>query len=79
MLSVLKNALFKYLLSVRNKKQAVGFCRISAAEPLIIKGGYDGLPGSSNLSNAAISSGLEWNVKITEKDLLYDLIQVEGE
>lgn len=34
--------------------------------------------GSSNLSNAAMSSGLEWNVKITEKDLPETMIKVNA-
>ena len=34
--------------------------------------------GSSNLSNAAISSGLEWNVKITAKDLLDTITKVNA-
>ncbi len=32
--------------------------------------------GSSNLSNAAISSGLEWNIKITAKDLITTIQKV---
>ena len=34
--------------------------------------------GSSNLSNAAISSGLEWNVKATQKDLPETIRKVEA-
>jgi superfamily II DNA or RNA helicase len=34
--------------------------------------------GSSNLSNAAISSGLEWNVKITQKDMRDTMIKVNA-
>lgn len=32
--------------------------------------------GSSNLSNVAISSGLEWNVKVTAKDLPYTVKKI---
>lgn len=34
--------------------------------------------GSSNLSNAAISSGLEWNVKVTKKDLPETINKIEA-
>jgi len=34
--------------------------------------------GSSNLSNAAISSGLEWNVKATAKDMLATIQKVDA-
>ena len=34
--------------------------------------------GSSNLSNAAISSGLEWNVKVTMKDLPETIDKIEA-
>lgn len=34
--------------------------------------------GSSNLSNAAISSGLEWNIKVTKKDLPDTIQKIEA-
>ncbi len=34
--------------------------------------------GSSNLSNAAMSSGLEWNVKVTAKDMLATIQKVDA-
>lgn len=34
--------------------------------------------GSSNLSSAAIGSGLEWNVKVTEKDMPHILRNIEA-
>ncbi len=34
--------------------------------------------GSSNLSNAAISSGLEWNVKVTKKDMPETIDKIEA-
>ncbi|MGI6316548.1 MAG: DUF3427 domain-containing protein [Christensenellales bacterium] len=34
--------------------------------------------GSSNLSNTAISSGLEWNVKVTKKDLPETIDKIEA-
>jgi len=34
--------------------------------------------GSSNLSNAAISSGLEWNIKVTAKDLPDTIAKIEA-
>ncbi|MGI5839215.1 MAG: DEAD/DEAH box helicase family protein [bacterium] len=34
--------------------------------------------GSSNLSNSAISSGLEWNIKVTERDMPHIIKNVTG-